>query len=690
MFTLTGILVFLSSLSSNISQEDKPFKTFNNNPKNSDYIVDPIYIDGTATGMGAHNWTWASSQPWCSGNGTWRAPYLIKDLRIDGKGLESCITIKNSNVPLIIQNCTLFNADAAAYMAGIHLDTVNNSLILKNNCSENQNLGIIFYQSCYNNTIKGNTIHNNNGAGISSRESSLNNTIRDNWIANLTGARGAYILESDYIKFINNTVEGCSNGIRIHATEHARVINNTFKSNQIGISMRYGHYAEINQNKIKSSWNHGIFSDNTAFCEIHHNHIYNTTYDGIRLIEYSRFNEIYSNKIIKSSRYGAHMDDTTVHDNLFYMNYFADNDLNANNDGIDNYWDNGSIGNYWDDYRGYDENGDRIGETPYDVPGNTVSQDNFPICYILSPIYINGVATGVGAHNWTWASSQPWCSGKGTKEDPYIIANEKINGLGLSPLYIENSDVFFIIEGCTLYNSTISLNYGGIYLKNCQNGKIKENRIFNTFAGIHLRSSSNNLVSWNNCSSNGRYGIRVESSNNNNFSRNDCSSNDWVGIHIKTSNNNNIFSGNNCSGNGLYGIESDSSSNNSLIENDCTLNNRHGIYIYSSSNGNTISMNNCSLNNRHGIYIYSSSNGNRISMNNCSSNNQNGIYLHSSNNDNKITGNICDFNEKNGIDLNITNDQNIISNNDCDFNKECGICLFSSSNYNKLSENNCS
>ncbi|TFF88578.1 MAG: hypothetical protein EU548_08680, partial [Promethearchaeota archaeon] len=363
------------------TQEVKYPKNFDLVLKNSDSnLVDPIYIDGAATGIGAQNWTWAKSQPWCSGEGTWHKPYIIRNITIDAKALDNCITIINSDVHFMIQNCTLFNASSASYKAAIHLDHVNNSVILENNCSNNGHNGIIFYESCYNNTIKGNIIHENVGSGISIRDSSLNNTVRDNWIANSTGVFGVYFLQSHYSKFINNTVEGCSAGIRVHATEYTKVINNTFKSNEVGISLRHGNYAKITQNKITSSSSHGIFSDTTAQCEIHHNHIFDTTYDGIRLIDNSRYNEIYSNEIKNSSRYGAHIDDTNVHNNTFYENHFIDNNENAYDDGTDNYWDNGIIGNYWDDYKGSDLNFDSIGDDPYDINGTANNQDAYPIC----------------------------------------------------------------------------------------------------------------------------------------------------------------------------------------------------------------------------------------------------------------------------------------------------------------------
>jgi hypothetical protein len=63
--------------------------------------------------------------------------------------------------------------------------------------------------------------------------------------------------------------------------------------------------------------------------------------------------------------------------NTIFHNNFIDNPENAY-DETGNTWDNGSSGNYWSDYNGSDTDGDGIGDSPYQIPGNK-SQDMYPL-----------------------------------------------------------------------------------------------------------------------------------------------------------------------------------------------------------------------------------------------------------------------------------------------------------------------
>jgi len=77
----------------------------------------PFVIDDSATGVGAQNWTWAETQPWCSGSGTFEDPYIIENVTIDG-GWGNCITIKYSDKYFRIENCTVINSGGDLWDGG--------------------------------------------------------------------------------------------------------------------------------------------------------------------------------------------------------------------------------------------------------------------------------------------------------------------------------------------------------------------------------------------------------------------------------------------------------------------------------------------------------------------------------------------------------------------------------------------
>jgi len=162
---------------------------------------------------------------------------------------------------------------------------------------------------------------------------------------------------------------------------------------------------------------------------------------------------------------------------------------------------------------------------------------------ITSTIHIDDSNSSI---NWSkTAADNPWCSGTGTWNDPYLIENITIDGLFEgSCIYIENSNVPFIIRNCTLINIGTGANPNhdsGIRLNTVSNGLIINNTCsFNNGLGINLRNSHNNTVCYNNASSNERTGIYVHTSNVNTIFGNTFNYNDGGGIYIYQGNFNNF------------------------------------------------------------------------------------------------------------------------------------------------------
>lgn len=188
--------------------------------------------------------------------------------------------------------------------------------------------------------------------------------------------------------------------------------------------------------------------------------------------------------------------------------------------------------------------------------------------------------------NWSYTVvTYDWCTGNGKLNDPYVIENITINGENSgSCIEIRNSNVYFNIDGCTLFNSSLGSNpnyNAGIKLVNATNGRIINNNCSdNVGCGISLNQNSNNNSILKNIVNDNDYGILVVECNNNVIWGNVVRRNYNIGIHIYNSNENEI-SGNVASEGSGSGIFLDLSHNNTIFNNKAHSNGV-GLYLYSS------------------------------------------------------------------------------------------------------------
>ena len=290
--------------------------------------------------------------------------------------------------------------------------------------------------------------------------------------------------------------------------------------------------------------------------------------------------------------------------------------------------------------------------TPYkDFSENNVSdKPNTSNYFELTPFRIPNDYT------WAQAAMQPWCSGAGTENNPYIISNVKIDAHNQIAycLSIESSSVFFQIKNSIFYNS----ESGGIKLRNVQNGEILNNTCYDNHYGI-IVDNSNNILMENNYVKGNYYGIGIYDtfysdllhstilnsydaidlyhSDNNVIS--DCviTNNTSHGLHIYDSFNNKLTF-NSFSYNKIRGIMLSHSDSNTFDQNTFISNDNQAIQFLDSSYN--LFTKNIIRDHSTAILVTSQSNENSI-LNNRMINNKNCIRIDTSCKGNVRNGNIC-------------------------------------------------
>jgi parallel beta-helix repeat protein len=145
-----------------------------------------------------------------------------------------------------------------------------------------------------------------------------------------------------------------------------------------------------------------------------------------------------------------------------------------------------------------------------------------------------------GNQGWVDLRNEGKCTGSGTYEDPYIIKDEIIDcDYILSGIIIENSDVYFKIQNCTIDKSAYGLEpyvEGAIKLNNVRNGWITNNSFNdNMYMAICLYDCNNIYIYENELNVNS--GIYLFNSNNTNIFNNSLNES---GMRIEYSSNNNL------------------------------------------------------------------------------------------------------------------------------------------------------
>jgi len=309
-------------------------------------------------------------------------------------------------------------------------------------------------------------------------------------------------INNDYITVSNITIKNCSDAaLEINGNnniiKNCIILGDKSNPNGHGIEIQNGVGTAQNNlvkdNKIQNSYN-GIVIENIGNCINNHlknNYILNCTDKGIYIISSNNFIE---NNTVEQSHYGIQIrfsennivknnllfgnvnalvlvDDT--YNNLIYHNNLINNTRHAY-DEHDNLWDNGYPigGNYYDDYTGTDQDGDGIGDTPYNITGGG-NQDLYPFIEEdgwLKTIDVDQEVFGRGfpirhAVDGDWAGAQNFKTTEEslTRVDVYLrkFGTPEFN---LTLEVRENSPDGILIESFEFEPDVLDVNWGWLNL----------------------------------------------------------------------------------------------------------------------------------------------------------------------------------------------------------------------------------
>ncbi len=315
---------------------------------------------------------------------------------IDGHGGSPVVNLSADGVTL-----NGFKIQGSGWVRVLLVES-NNNLINGNNIVNNEGNGISLSGS--SNTISDNLIENNEHHGICFKKSSSynlieNNIIRENDMGILGGIRENTIARN-YIA--NNRNEGIRMG---SISKNSLITENEITENggNGGIYITSASNCIISKNYISCHQIYGFDIYSISDCVFFKNHVINNGYgfdildstgniiteniianninDGITLRVGSDNNIISNNTIMCNGNVGINIPYYHPKNNKIFHNDFIENKLNAlSYSEFANYWDDGypSGGNYWDDYTGEDNDGDGIGDIPYEIPG-CENPDRYPL-----------------------------------------------------------------------------------------------------------------------------------------------------------------------------------------------------------------------------------------------------------------------------------------------------------------------
>ena len=219
---------------------------------------------------------------------------------------------------------------------------------------------------------------------------------------------GIYLNNTANVNITNNYITKSDSGIFVERSTNIAFSENNIKNNSNGISLYYSNYTTFSENNINNNIKDGLYlyesNNNSLFdddvnnnkCGIvlknSDNNIVSGDYTNNRqsgiVIQNSCNNVIFGNNIGNNNCgifLSANANNNTIYFNDIYEN--LRNEVSERYDCSGNQWDNGTTGNYWGNYTDKypDAKNDGIyWDTPYEIGGDSLGKDNFPLVNMVS------------------------------------------------------------------------------------------------------------------------------------------------------------------------------------------------------------------------------------------------------------------------------------------------------------------
>jgi len=271
--------------------------------------------------------------------------------------------------------------------SGIKFKKCNRSVV--ENCEFYDNcFGCYFYQSDHcifrNNLIEGRKyeVQEDRGNGIHLWDSAYY-LIEGNEIR--YARDGIYVSFANYGTIKGNWIHHTRYGLHYMYSKHNAFIDNLLTHNVAGAAVMYSKHMKWNRNVFAHNRGfraYGVLWQDARICECHDNLVVDNTI-GLYFDQALKA-DVRGNMVIWNDRAAVLLENSEL--NTIYENNFIDNlsELQlrgGTQKGRNNKFYKSKRGNYWSDYKGYDLDGDGVGDTPH------VLQDIFEYLVADYPAY---------------------------------------------------------------------------------------------------------------------------------------------------------------------------------------------------------------------------------------------------------------------------------------------------------------